>query len=750
MSPNVRPFWATAFTALASLVCMSIPASAEPARLSIERAYASPSLNGPAARGVAMSPDGLMVTYLKSRSDNVRVTDLWAADVAGGEPRRLIDAVDLIPKDRELSEAEKSRRERQGIQSSGVVDYAWDEQGRFILVPVEGDLWLYERAAGSLKRLTNSEADEIDAKVSPKGSFVSFVRNDNLVIVPSQGGSERALTTSGTELKSWATAEFIAQEEMSRSTGYWWSPDETRIALTYVDQSGVDVVPRFDISGSGTTVVEQRYPRVGRPNAVVKLFVADVGSGTRVEVDLGANTDIYLARVNWSIDGKTLYVQRESRDQRRLDLIAVDPATGKGRVILSETSPHWIELTDDFHALKDGNFLWTSERDGNRHIYLFSTAGKLVRQVTKGDWPVDAIEGVDEARGLVVFGASKDTPIDRGIYSVSYKSSAVPNTIVAGKGWWRAAMAKNGSAFVGSFNDPKTPPRTGLYKADGTLVRWIEENSLAEGHPYWPYHERMREPTFGKLKAADGQDLWWSITTPPGFDPARKYPVLIEVYGGPAGQTVTRTWSSPGDQLFLEAGYILFSIDNRGTPNRSVAFKTALDRKVGEVEVADQLLGVKYLQSLPYVDPARIGVWGWSNGGYMTLMLLTAPDSPYAAGIAGAPPTDWTLYDTHYTERFMGTLGDNATGYANSEVTARLGNLKPHSLMLMHGMADDNVTYDNTTRVMAALQAKAIPFEEMAYPGLRHRAGWTLAHQRHRMQTELDYFARKLSPISAP
>lgn len=737
--------------ALAGLVLgMTMAGSAEAQKLTAERVYAAPDLSGPRARGVSLSPDGTLATYLKAKADDPRMTDLWAAEIAGGEPKLLIDARALIPKDRELSEAEKSRRERQGVQTRGVVAYDWDDQGRFILVPVEGDLWLYSRADGQVSRLTNTQDDEIDAKVSPKGGFVSFVRSDNLYVLPLGGGAEKALTTDGGELKSWATAEFIAQEEMDRQTGYWWSPDERRIALTHVDQTGVDVVERADIGPTGATIVRQRYPRVGRPNAHVELFIADVATGARVKVDLGADPDIYLARVDWAKDGKTLYVQRETRDQRRLDLLAVDVATGAAHVVLTETSPHWIDLSDDFRALKDGGFLWSSERSGWKHLYLYGSTGKLVRQVTEGDWPVDAIQGVDEARGVVIFTANKDTPIERRLYEVSYKAHSAPKAITKAGGWWTVKVAKAGGAFTGTYEDPATPPQTGVYRADGTLVRWIEHNELAEGHPYYPYAKRLRVPTFGTLKASDGADLHWMMRTPPGFDPAKRYPVIVKVYGGPGSALVRKIWNDPADQLYLEAGFILFTLDNHGTPNRSVAFKTAIDRKLGTWEVADQTAGAAYLKTLPYVDPARIGVTGWSYGGYMTLMLLTAPNTPFAAGVSGAPPTDWTLYDTHYTERYMGTPKDNAAGYAGSEVTARVDGLKPDALLLMHGMADDNVTFDNSTRLMAALQAKAIAFETMLYPGLRHRAGWTQAHIKHRTEATIAFFTRKLTPTPAP
>jgi dipeptidyl-peptidase-4 len=739
----MRSYVSTIASVLASLWLIASHAGAQEI-LTPARAFASPDLGGPRARGVQMAPDGSAVTYLKSKPSDLTVTDLWIANVADGTTRLLIDGAALSPKDHALSEAEKSRREREGVQTHGVVDYAWDDEGRFIVVPVEGHLWLYTRQTGSVRQLTDTSASDIDAKVSPKGGYVSFIRDDNLYVVPTASGPERALTQGGNELRSWGTAEFIAQEEFDRPTGYWWSPDDTRIALCQVDQSDVDVIERPEINASGATIVRQRYPRAGRRNAHVELYVEDVATLARMRVDLGGSSDIYIPRVDWSKDGRTLYVQRLSRDQRRLDLLAVDPASGAARVILAESSPHWVEVTSDFTPLHDGRFLWTSERGGYRHLYLYSGSGRLIRQLTSGDWPVDKIEGVDEARAIALIGASKDDPTERRLYAVSWKQPGPPAAVTEGGGWWVAVVAKRGGSFAGTYQDPATPPQTGLYRSDGTRIRWIEENRLAPGHPYFPYLARHRLPQFGTLTAADGQQLWWSLRTPPGFDPTRRYPVIVQVYGGPAAALVQRKWPNPVDQLFLEAGYVLFSLDNRGTPNRSVAFKTALDRRFGTVEVQDQLTGITYLKSLPYVDAQRIGITGWSNGGYMTLMLLTALDSPFAAGAAGAPVSDFSLYDTAYTERYMGTPQDNAAGYQRADVLPRLPQLKPGRLLMLHGMADDNVTFDQSTRVFAALQARGIPFETMVYPGLRHRAGWTPENKLHRTLTTLEFFKRQL------
>jgi dipeptidyl-peptidase-4 len=412
-------------------------------------------------------------------------------------------------------------------------------------------------------------------------------------------------------------------------------------------------------------------------------------------------------------------------------------------VILTETSPHWVDLTDDFKPLPGGDFLWSSERSGFRHLYLYDAQGRLKRQLTRGDWPVDKVEAVDEAHGTVVFSATPDMPNERRLYKVSYRRAGAPTPLTPAGGWWTASVGKSG-AFVGAYADPTTPPRTGLYAADGRFVRWIEENRLDASHPFAPYAGRFAPTQYGTIKAADGQPLVWSMRTPPGFDPARKYPVIVQVYGGPGSSRTIKSWSEPEDLLYLEAGYILFRLDNRGTPFRSRDFKTAIDRKLGQLEVDDQLAGARFLQSLPYVDAERIGVTGWSYGGYMTLLLMTAPDTPFKAGVAGAPVTDWTLYDTHYTERFMGTPADNPAGYKASEVLPRLENLKPGALMITHGMADDNVTFDHTTRVLYALQAEGKPFETMVYPGLRHRGGWTPANRLHRLRTTLDFFDRKL------
>ncbi|ALJ08605.1 S9 family peptidase [Brevundimonas sp. DS20] len=691
--------------------------------LTPERVFSSPSLNGPVAKGVSLSPDGQLVAFLRSREDNVDVQDLWAAPTGEGEPYKLIDARALVPDAGELSEAEKARRERMRISARGVVEYAWDQQGRYILAPLEGDIFLASRADGKVRRLTETEADEIDAKVSPKGNFVSWVRDQNLVIYDLATGKETPITDDGAGLITWATAEFIAQEEMDRDTGYWWSPDERYIALTRVDESPVDVVPRFEITGGGATMVEQRYPRAGRPNALVELYVRDLQSGARVKVDLGSNTDIYLARVDWSGDGKTLYVQRQSRDQKTLDLLSVDPATGASRVILSQKAQAWVDLNNDFHVLPDGRFIWSNEDSGWRHLYLYDRNGRRIRAITHGDYPVKHLDGVNERTGEVYFTASmrdgKELPIEQQMFRASLNRTVDPVAVTPAGGWWNVSVNGPATAYVGNYSDPATPPQSALYRIDGTRIRWIEENRLDADHPFAPYVSRLRTPEFGTMQS-HGETLVWRMTTPPDFDPSKKYPVVMQVYGGPGtGAGVQKSWQPLTNQLLTEAGYIVFRVDNRGEGDRSQAFETSIYRRLGIPAVEDQALAAKWLKTLPYVDGDHIAVMGWSFGGFLSLLTLTDPDAGLASALAGAAPTEWSLYDTHYTERYMSTPQDNPDGYAATDILPRLDDLTGR-LLILHGMADDNVIFGNATRVIDALQAKSTPFEMMLYPGQRH------------------------------
>jgi dipeptidyl-peptidase 4 len=743
----MRTLLTTLFASFSLIGSTTVIAQTPPApKLTIERVFDDPALNGPVPRAARFSPDGKLVTWLRPNDNDFLRLDLWAMPTAGGAPFMLVDSKALVPEEGALSEAEKARRERQRIASSrGIVSYDWDKKGEAILVPLGGDIYYVPVASpASPRRLTETTQFETDAQVSPNGGYVSFIRDGTLVAINLATSTEAALSPAGAGDVTYGMAEFIAQEEMDRDTGYWWAPDDSKVVFARVDEAPVAMVPRVEIGATSTTIIEQRYPRAGATNASVTLFIRDIATGTTKPIDLGNETDIYVARVDWSVDGKTLYVQRQNRAQTRLDVLMVDPSTGSARVIVTETDSIWLNLTKDFTPLKSGDFLWTSERSGWRHIERRKRDGSNPIPLTSGTWPVAEIAGVDEAAGKLYFMANREDTTQQQLYVASLIRQGAATPVTSAGGSWAVKMAKGGKSFLGTYSDPNTPPRLGLFATSGALIRYIEENKLAPSHPWGPYMATRALMRFGTIKGPSGDDLNWSMHLPPNFDPAKKWPVIVYVYGGPGVQVVQRNWGSNTDQLHAARGYIVFRLDNRGTPNRGRAFERAISRNLGGPEVEDQLAGLAFLKTQGFVDPDRIGVWGWSYGGYMALRLATQAPTAFKAYAAGAPVTDWRLYDTHYTERFMGTPQADGVAYERSSVLPNLKNVKA-PLLILHGMADDNVTFDNSTAAFDALQGASIPFESMVYPGQKHGIR-DKARAKHVQATILNFFDRNLGP----
>jgi len=741
----------------------TLPLTPAPDSLPLERLYASPSLSGPAARMVKYSPDGKRVTFLKSRPDEQNRFDLWQYDVATGRQSLLVDSRLLEPVPVELSEEEKALRERKRIAgSAGIVDYSWGTEDT-ILVPLGGDLHLVTltKDGPEARQLTDTDAFEYDARVSPKGTYVSFVRSGALHAIELATGAETRLTPEARpkDAVSYGVAEFVAQEEMRRYTGYWWSSDERYVAFTEVDESGVDIIPRFDIAAEEVTVIEQRYPRAGRPNAKVSLYVNDLKEG-RTDRIYSVGPDTYLARVNWTSTG--LWFQTIDRDQTEIRYNRSDSLPWRVWSPYTEHNKVWVNLSNDFTELADGRILLTTEEGGMRHAVALAPQGQGEPFiVTPTDAVLDQVKGIATDRPLLYYTGYLGTVLERQLYVAPYAPTEEgecdhaegrlcfrSKQITESGRTWDVTLSPDGQSFVGTSSSPGQPPQTGLYRIDGTLIGWIEENALTESHPYAPYLKDHVTPEFGTLKAEDGQDLHYSILKPPGFDASKKYPVLVEVYGGPHAQMVERKWGSLSDQYLARHGYIVFRLDNRGSDHRGRKFEDVIYRRTGGPEVRDQLVGVDWLKSQPFVDADHIGIQGWSYGGYMTLMtVLQAPEGTFAAAAAGAPVTDWRLYDTFYTERYMNTPEDNPDGYEASSVFPYVDNLAT-PLLLMHGMADDNVTFDNTTRLMAALQEKGKLFELMTYPGQRHGIRGE-ALQTHLMRTRIGFLDRHLKPGTA-
>jgi dipeptidyl-peptidase-4 len=722
------------------LIAAAPPSGVPQKKLTIERIFASPDLSGPKPRVLKLSPDGRHATMLKPRDTDRERFDLWAMDTSTGQLRMLVDSTKIGGG--EISEAEKMRRERNRVGGSkGIVEYEWAPDGKSVLTPVDGDLYLADVATGAIRRLTNTKATEIDAHVSEGGRYVSFVRDQNLYAIDLRSGAEKPLTTDGKDTVTCGTAEFVAQEEMDRHTGTWWAPGDGRVAVECYDEAKVAVVTRAAIGANGTKVYEQRYPAAGTPNVAVTLWVIDPVSGRRAKVDLGPDPDIYLARVDWSKDGRTLYVQRESRDQKRLDLLAVDPATGVARIVLTETAKTWINLNDDFKPLKDGSFIWGSERTGFHHLYRWAN-GQLA-PITHGDWVMTGLIGVNEATHQLYFTGNKDGVLEHHVYSVDYLNPGEPERLTETGYWNSGDMDKNGTRLLVSRSSPDQPPQVYLADTRGQRIAWVEQNRLDASHPYAPYLAAHRPIKFGTLKAADGTTLYWEMITPV-LKPGKKYPVFFEHYGGPGtGQQVSKAWASPMRQYWVSKGWIYFQIDNRGSYNRGKAFEDHIYHAMGTVEVADQAAGARWLQKQPFVDPKRIATYGWSYGGYMTLkMLEQAPKGLYAAGVVGAPVTKWELYDTHYTERYLGNPAIDPKPYQSSD--ALEGALKiSEPFLLIHGMSDDNVVFQNSTLLADRLQAADRPFEMMFYVGQTHRPAGE-GRQAHVQNTIERFFNEKV------
>ncbi|HYI43306.1 MAG TPA: DPP IV N-terminal domain-containing protein, partial [Sphingomicrobium sp.] len=653
----------------------------------------------------------------------------------------LVDSAKLVSM-AVLSEAEKMRRERLRLGGlKGVLDYAWSPDGRAVVAPIEGDLFMAMRD-GSVRRLTDTPETEMEARVSGAGRYISYVASQNLHVIDLRRGLNRAITGDGGGTVTWGTAEFVAQEEMGRHEGHWWAPDDSRIAIQRTDEAPVQVVTRTAIGAGQTRVFEQRYPSAGTPNADVQLWIMNPDGSKPVRVDLGPAQETYLARVNWAPDASALYVQRQDRLQTRLDMMRVDPNSGRAQVIFTELAraKSWVNLSDNLRVLRDGSIIWWSERDGHGHLYRWR-AGHWT-QLTRGPWQVMRLLGVDEVRGRLFFTGNRESPLEAQVYSLDFRSTTAEPTLLTERGWWNdAVMDEAASRLVVTRSNPDQPPQTYLAGANGRRIAWIEQNRLDPNHPYSPYLSSHRATQFGTLKAADGSTLHWEMITPP-LEAGKKYPVFFQHYGGPTVQQVKLAWGGALRQYWVDRGWIFFQIDNRGSTNRGKDFEDQIWRALGGVEVEDQVAAARWLKTQPFVDGERIATYGWSYGGFMTLKMLQAAPGVFAAGVSGAPVTSWRHYDTHATERYLGDPRQDVGPYLRTDPIHHVSSIRD-PLLLIHGMADDNVVLDHSTSLVAKLQEENVPFELMLYPGMTHRITGA-AQQSHMWRTIEDFLTEEV------
>ena len=706
--------------------------------LTAERIFSSPSINGATIRGLKMSPDGQRVTFLRGKETDYERLDLWEYNLKEKVSRLLFDSDSLHKGDEKLSDEEKARRERLRLSGSGIVSYEWSKDGKALLFPLAGDVYYWRVGDKEARKVVSTPQFETDVKFSPKGNFISYIREQNLYILDLKKMVEFPITKDGGGVIKYGMAEFVAQEEMDRMTGYWWSGDESKIAYVKVDESSVDEVTRSEIYAEEIKLIKQRYPFAGSNNAHVELAVTELKTGETKWVDLGENKDFYLPRVKWTKKHDTLSYQWQSRDQKNLELRIVKWPDMTQRKVLFEYSETWLNLNNDLRFFKGNDqFLWASEKDGYKHLYLHQMSGLPIRQLTKGNWVVDEVKQVDEKKGLIYFTGRKDTPTEKHLYVVPVAGGKV-RRVSKRSGFHAVTFPKKGDSYVDKYSSANTPPQVSLHNTKGERITWLEQNKVDEKHPLHPYLSDWIKPEFGRIQTPDKAILHYRLYKPKDFDAKKKYPAIVYLYGGPGAQRVTNSWGRHFSQFMAQQGYAVFTLDNRGSHNRGKAFEEPIYHAMGGIEVKDQTEGVKFLRTFDWIDAERIGVHGSSYGGYMSIMTMFKEPEYFKAGVAGAPVTDWTLYDTHYTERYLGNPKKVPEVYKKSSVFDYAKNLKG-PLMIYHGMADDNVLFKNSTKLYKLLQDNNIPFFMMDYPGKKHRFSGKKTSM-HRLNTVRNFF----------
>jgi dipeptidyl-peptidase 4 len=716
-------------------------------KLTVERIHAEPDLGGILPTDIAWTPDGKQVTWLKPGTTTAAPADLWSLDPGTGKATLLIEGRILA------TGAEPGPLPLRG--------YAWSPSGDALLVAHAGDVFLVDVRQKAARALVKTPEEEELPAWSPDGRRVAFVRKNDLYVVEVQSGRETRLTRSGSDTVLNGRLDWVYEEELAARSGraFAWSPDSRKIAYLQLDQALVPTFPIVDFVPVQNALGLQRYPKPGEPNAIVRVGVVAIAQGGEPGPERlvsFAPDDVYVVPdLAWTPDSATVAFQQLNREQNELQLRALEvpdgpaAALGAPRTLLTERSPTWVNASPAPRFLKDKRrFLWVSERDGFAHIYVCELSGSC-RAVTQGPWTVDASSSfasaggpllVDERTGFVYFTATEKDARERHLYRARLDGTARAR-LTKEVGSHRVLVSPDARFFVDTFSDTATPPRVTLSSIDGLHQTPIAENRSADILRY----ERA-QVEWVELHAKDGTVLHGSLLKPATFDPARRYPVIVSVYGGPHAQSVQNTWRhvSPFEHLLVSRGFLVFSLDNRGTANRGHAFEAPIFRDLGRVELEDQLVGVDYLKGLPFVDPARLGFWGWSYGGYMTLYALTHAPGVFKAAVAGAPVTDWKLYDSIYTERYLGTPKSNPQGYETSSPLAKAWAIDAE-LLIIHGTADDNVHVANTLSFVDALIRAGKPHALNLHPRQLHSFKAT-ANRIARDQEVLRHFETYLKP----
>ena len=612
---------------------------------------------------------------------------------------------------------------------------AWSEDGKSILYPVRGDLFLIRVPGGEIEQLTKTPDIEIAPQLSPDGKRVVVRRGWDLYTVDVSSKKETRLTSGGSETLRNGGLDWVYPEEIGLDTAFWWSPDSRSVAYLQFDTSREPLFPHADLLRVRAVYEPERYPQAGENNATVRLGIVPAQGGPTHWLDAATTTTSdLLARAGWMPDSRRMYVVRMNRLQNHLEAMAIDAESGKASTIFKESDPYWLNLRGDVRFVDNGkNFLWTSERTGYRHLYLYSADGREVRQITRGDWEVTGIAAVDEAGRRVFYTSSEPGPLERHLFVIGFDGQN-KRRLTEESGTHQISIGPGGAYYLDTFSSLKTAPLTELHAGDGSDLGAYREAERRETGEY-----DILPAEILQFHGADGTPLYGRLIRPAGYQPGKKYPVVVNVYGGPdVALPVRNAWPAIDmDQVLAHRGYVVWQAENRGGAGRGHAFETVIFHNLGVSELADQVAGVRYLISLGIADPERIGIRGHSYGGFMTVnALLNAPDV-FRAGFAGAPVTSWINYDTIYTERYMGLPLEDEPGYHETALPQHAANLKG-KLMLAHNFEDDNVLFQNTLQLTDALEAAGKQFEMMLYSEKTH--GITGASLRHENQLMLDFF----------
>jgi dipeptidyl-peptidase-4 len=688
------------------------PVAANPVEgLTVERIFGESSLLETIPSGIQWLGNSKGVTYLETRDEGEGETEYFVFQSVAKGTKSVICIPDTAAVPEDLRKSEDTRFE--------IGSYSWDRRGDRAAFVFGGDLFTLERKNGRIVRRTKTGGEEQNPSFSPDGKKIAYTRDNDLYVIALDNHDEIRLTQSGCDTVLNGILDWVYMEELftrGNKKSFYWSKDSRLISFLQIRETSVPRIPIVNWMTIHPEYELQRYPKAGDPVPVVRVGIVAADGGEIVWADVDTRDNSYISRLYWLGDSRGVAIEKLNRNQDNLTLYFADAGNGAVSVVFEETEKAWVLPNYIKHYYeKKRQFVWGSERSGHLHLYLYNMDGSLIRQLTSGDWEVTSLEGVNESKGRIYFVANESNVLERHLYEVSDKGGEI-RRITSGNGYHRVVMSPDNKYFIDRFSTEKRPTVVSVYDIKGNRKFEIADSQT----PELAAMDRP-EPEFLKFKSAAGLEYYCAITKPADFNPLQKYPVIVYTYGGPNAQIVRRGWSTSGlwHSLMAENGYIVFSLDGRGSYGRGKQWEDHILTNLGRYELEDQLAGVGYLQTLPYVDADRIGIWGWSYGGYMTLMALFKAPDIFKAGVAVAPVTDWRLYDAIYTERYMKLPADNEDGYRESSPIHFVDGFEG-KLLVMHGDADDNVHAQHTFQLAEKMIDAGKDFDLMIYPRKTH------------------------------